>query len=120
LTIYRQLTHANPSVYPPNVAEALKELAILSLTQGDTTSAQAWIADALTMNRDLWQNHPTVHGDHFARSFAVKVFILEQMRAEVVTVCEQLHEMFTVAYSDDLKQWAQAKMKVSCGKARQP
>jgi Tetratricopeptide repeat len=120
LTTYRQLAHANPPVYLPNVAGTLKELAILSLTQGDTTSARAWIADALTINRDLWQNHPTVHGDHFARSFAVKVLILEHMHAEVVTVCEQLHEMFAVASSDDLKQWAQTKMEVSCGEAKQP
>jgi len=70
--------------------------------------------------RDLWRNHPTVHGDHCTRRLAVKVLILEQMRAEVVTVCEQLHEMFTVASSDDLKQWAQTKVKVSCGEARQP
>ena len=120
LTTYRQLAEANPPVYLTNVAGTLKELAILSLIQGDTTSAQAWIADALMISRNLWRSHPTGHGDRLAKSVAVKVLILEHVRAEVVTVCEQLHEMLTVAYSDDLKQWAQAKMEVSCGKGRQP
>ena len=115
MSTYRQLAQANPPAYLPNVAVTLNNLAILYFTQDNTTSAHALNAEALAINRTLWQHHPTAYGDLLASTLALKVMLLKQERAEVVTACELLHELGTVAYSASLKAWAQEQMKTSCG-----
>lgn len=120
LTIRRQLAQDNPPAYLPDVAMTLNNLALLALTQGDVPPSQAWIGEALTINRDLWQNNPSAHGDSFAMSLALKVMLLEHVQAEAVTLCELLHDIVTVVYSDRTKQWAQAKIDASCGQGSQP
>jgi tetratricopeptide (TPR) repeat protein len=115
LTVRRQLAQANPSAHLPLVAMTLNNLAVLHFTQDDTTSAHELNAEALKIHRTLWQHHPTAHGDGLARTLALKVMLLKQESAEVVTACELLHELGTVAYSASLKAWAQEQMKTSCG-----
>ena len=115
MSIRRRLAQANPPAYLPSVAGTLQNLGLLALTQGDTISARVWIVEALGMNRHLWQDHPTAYGNRLAGTLALKVMLLKQESAEVVTACELLHELGTVAYSASLKAWAQEQMKTSCG-----
>jgi tetratricopeptide (TPR) repeat protein len=120
LKTLRQLAETTPSTHLPDVAMTLNNLAVLHFTQGDTTSAHALNAEALTINRTLWQHHPTAHGDRLARTLALKVRLLKQEGVEMVTACELLHELRIVAYSDSLKLWAQEHMKTSCGQGKLP
>jgi hypothetical protein len=114
LTIRRQ------PAYVPYVARTLNNLAALHFTQGDLTLAHELNAEALTINRTLWQHHPTVHGDALARTLVLKVMLLQQERAEVVTVCALLQELGTVTYSNSLKVWSQEHMKISCSQGTPP
>ena len=120
LTTYRQLAKANAPAYLPYVAGTLNNLAVLHFTQGDTTSAHALNAEALAISRPLWQRHPAAHGDGLARTLALKVMLRKQEGADMVTTCELLHELRTVAYRDSLKLWAQEQMQTSCGQEKLP
>jgi hypothetical protein len=46
--------------------------------------------------------------------------LLQQERAEVVTVCALLQELGTVTYSNSLKLWSQEHMKISCSQGTPP
>src|SRR5256886_7385468 len=53
----------NPTIYWPDLATTLNDLAILAHKQDDMRPAQEWIEEALIINRDLWRNDPAAHGD---------------------------------------------------------
>jgi hypothetical protein len=108
----------NPAIYRPELTTTLNDLAILAHKQDDMRPAQEWIAEALTINGDLWRNDPTAHSNRLAKTLGLKILLLKQIGADAATMCALLQEIMTVSGSDNLKQWAQKQMEVSCGQGR--
>ena len=116
LKTLREVVQTDAPAYLPDVAMTLNNLGLLYYQTQRLEETGVAFQEALTINRDLWRDNPTAHGDRLARSLAGKVLSLEQEGADASARCALLHEAATVAYSPTLQQWAQVKIKTSCRK----
>ncbi|MGE3537802.1 MAG: tetratricopeptide repeat protein [Candidatus Tectimicrobiota bacterium] len=86
LALRRQLVHTNSTAALPDVATTLTSLAGLALAQSRPQDAAAWIREAMTIRRALWQHDPATYGDVLAQSLEMEAVLLHQTDAEASTV----------------------------------
>ncbi|TQV61774.1 MAG: tetratricopeptide repeat protein [Sulfurovum sp.] len=80
LKIRRALAKTNPSVYTPDVAMTLNNLAILERAENHNDKARGYYNEALEKYRDLAKTNPNAFEIDYARTLIIGVYLLREDR----------------------------------------
>jgi len=101
LTIRRDLAKANPQAYRKDLADTLRNTALLYYEQDKTAEVRRYSDEAIPLFRELWQAYPELYAEQFHVSLVLNALTLPTEDTE--TRCALLKEAWQVAPSEKWK-----------------
>lgn len=110
-TNYRTLAKQNPTLYVPQVATALDNLALVEFDQNDFPKAEEYEQEALQIRRNLWKENPQSFSEVFAKSLLNMSSIRKEQKAPCAEILNLVREARKLSSEQSLNEHAKSAME---------